>query len=109
MGFRMVRSISSLPLPVCLCRAEVFLLGSGVTGVQIPFAYIVLSCKCYPINYVSFAENPIPFPMMDEAQAYVSTANQQFLHESVQKLDEMLAKQYSQVLYSSACFGRSML
>lgn len=59
--------------------------------------------------YVSFAENPIPFPMVDEAQAYVSTANQQFVHESVQKLDEMLEKQYGQVLYSSACFGCSML
>lgn len=46
---------------------------------------------------VSFAEYPIPFSMVDEAQAYISTANQQFLYESVQKLDEMLEKQYGQV------------
>ena len=33
MGFRMVRSTSSLPPPVRLCKAEVFVLGCGVTGV----------------------------------------------------------------------------
>jgi formylglycine-generating enzyme required for sulfatase activity/SAM-dependent methyltransferase len=71
LGFRMVRSVS--PPPVRLCKAEVFILGAGVTG------------------------NPVTIPGMEDGQAGVPSTNTQFEDESITKLDETLQQQYGEI------------
>ena len=50
MGFRLARSTSAPP-PVRLCRAEVFVLGAGVTGEN--YCQCVCVSWCLVVNFIA--------------------------------------------------------
>lgn len=73
MGFRLVRMLSEDPIPVRLCRTNVFVLGAGVT------------------------DNPLTIQQVEPEHSLLPSTNMQYQWDCPARLEEVIQQEIGQV------------